>query len=126
MTLVRHRPTPTEHHYTRSGWIALGSTPILFAAGILISLAASGAGPGLGGALVGLLCLAAPTAALILGVAAAHAREPAARPLLMAGILAFAACAVLLPIAVISVNAWLIALAASAVVLALTAARLAR
>ena len=89
MTLIEERPTAhAEHHYTRWAWIAVALTPILFVAGIIISLAASGAAsPGLGGALVGLLSLAAPTAAVILAVAAMRAEQPAARTVLTASLI---------------------------------------
>lgn len=127
MTIVqKHPPAHVTHAYTRWAWITLAFTPVLVAGGILISLAASGAGPGLGGVLVGLLSLAAPTTALILGIAGSRAKESAAHTVLTTALLVFAACAVLLPIAVISVNASLIAVAASVVVLAFASWRLAR
>lgn len=114
MTLVENRPpAQAQHRYTRRAWVALALTPLSFSAAVLISLAASAAGPGVGGVLVGLLSLGAPAVAIALGRAAMRAKEPGARKVVTAAAALFAVCAVLLPVAVISVGAWLVALAVS-------------
>jgi hypothetical protein len=116
MTLVEQRPPPPAvTRFARWAWLAIGSVPVGLVVGVVVSFAGEGGGhSAVGGALVGLLCLLAPTLAVCFAGAAVNAGAAAGRNALVVSVPVLALTVVLLPVIAIGIAGWLIAMAIDA------------
>lgn len=116
MTLLEERPLAhAETRYGRWAWIAIATTPVGLAVAVVGSFAGEGSGSSVvGGALIAILCLVAPSAAVCFAGAAIHAQERGGRNALAVAVPILGFTIVLLPLIAIGVAGWLVGLAIDA------------
>jgi hypothetical protein len=114
--LVESPPVTTRSH-ARTAWWAVAVTPVVVALGVVGAFGGQSLGAGAGGVLVGIVCLLAPTVAVVNGLAAVRANERGATPVAIAAIALFVGCAVVLPLIAISGTADAVAVALALAVL---------
>lgn len=102
MAVVQHRRPDTRHRSALRAWTAVALIPV----GLVCSLVVAVGGTGttadtLGALLLSLVALAAPTAAVVLGVWATRSRAPSGGPALVVAAVLLLGMLVLLPVLVI-------------------------
>lgn len=119
MTIL-HPTTSTPHtRAVRAAWIAIAASPFVLGAAIVVALLLGGGGTGdlwMGGLLLALAAMAAPTVALVESRAADRRAEHGAGPALAASAVDWLLVVAALALAVVSPIAVLVALTVSACV----------